>query len=97
MFHVYILECADHSLYVGHAQDVNQRLATHQQGFGPAYTAIRRPVRLLYSEPHMTLETAIRRENQLKRWSRAKKLALVMGDAERLHHLSQCRRRRKSS
>jgi putative endonuclease len=49
----------------------------HNAGRGAAWTAIRRPVALAYSESHQTEAAAIKRESQIKRWSRAKKKALV--------------------
>jgi putative endonuclease len=91
LYFIYILECSDGSFYVGSTSDVDARLDTHQSGNGPAYTARRLPVRLLYSESHSTLQSAICRERQLKRWSSAKKAALVAGDRAHLHELSKCR------
>ncbi len=87
----YILECRDGSFYVGSTGDLAARLHVHQSGKGPAYTATRLPIRLVYSEQHATLQAAVGRERQLKRWSRAKKASLVAGDGERLHALSRCR------
>jgi predicted GIY-YIG superfamily endonuclease len=86
----YILECRDGSFYVGSSADLAARLKVHTSGKGPAYTATRLPIRLVYSEQHATLQTAVDRERQLKRWSRAKKAALVAGDSNRLRTLSRC-------
>jgi putative endonuclease len=79
MFYCYILECADHSLYVGVTDDLPQRVQYHNQGKGSDWTAVRRPVKLVWTEEHATLSSARKRENQLKRWSQAKKAALVEG------------------
>jgi len=79
MFYCYILECSDHSLYVGVAQDPKAREKRHNEGRGSTWTAARRPVHLLWTEPHPTLSSARTRENQLKKWSHAKKAALVKG------------------
>jgi putative endonuclease len=68
---VYILRCGDNSLYVGRTANIELREQTHNEGRGGTYTALRRPVRLLYSERHGTVEEAIARERQLKRWTRA--------------------------
>ena len=80
MVHVYIVRCADGSLYVGHADNVSARIARHNSGRGAAFTAARRPVRPVYTESFPTTEAAVLREQQLKRWSRAKKEALAAGD-----------------
>ena len=77
---VYILRCADGSLYIGETHDVAQRVAAHNKGCASAHTAKRRPVQLAYVEAHANREAALAREQQLKRWSRAKKEALIEGD-----------------
>jgi len=79
-YFVYILRCADGSYYVGYAQDLEQRLKAHSDGRAAPYTARRFPVHLVYSEKQETLESARRRERQLKRWARKKKEALLRGD-----------------
>jgi putative endonuclease len=86
----YILACRDGSFYVGSAGDLEARLEVHQSGNGPAYTSTRLPIRLMYCEQHSTLQAAVSRERQLKHWSRAKKVALIAGDGDRLHALSRC-------
>ena len=88
---VYILHCADSSYYVGTAEDVEDRVARHNAGDGAEYTHRRRPVTLLYSEAHPNEASAILRERQIKRWSRAKKEALIAADMERLRTLSRRR------
>lgn len=90
---VYILRCADGTLYVGHTADVAAREERHNAGLGANFTAARRPVRVVYSEQHESEATAIRRERQLKRWSGQKKEALIAGDLTTLHRLSRRRRR----
>ncbi len=90
-FHVYILLCADGSYYVGQTSDLDERLATHQSGGGPTYTSARLPVQLVYSETFPSRAQAMTRESQLKKWSRAKKEALISGDGETLRRLSQSR------
>ena len=94
-FYVYILRCADGTYYVGATDDLQQRLAVHSSGKGPKHTAVRRPVELLYSESHKTQADAVRRERQIKRWSRAKKEALVRGDTNLLRDLSRSRGNRR--
>lgn len=78
MFSVYILECADKSLYVGCTNDLEKRLIQHNNSkSGAHYTKIRRPVVLKYSETLKTLAEARKREAQIKGWSRKKKLVLI--------------------
>ena len=77
-YFVYILECADATLYVGCTNDLKRRVKQHNGAKkGAHYTKIRRPVVLKYSEKFRTLAKARAREAQLKRLPRAKKLMLV--------------------
>ncbi|MFQ5989750.1 MAG: GIY-YIG nuclease family protein [Candidatus Methylomirabilales bacterium] len=71
--------------------DLKGRENAHNNGRGSKYTFLRRPVQLVYSESYDSLEKAIGRERQLKRWSRTKKKALIVGDAARLKQLSKRR------
>ncbi|MCZ6481042.1 MAG: GIY-YIG nuclease family protein [candidate division NC10 bacterium] len=89
--HVYILRCADGSYYIGLTEDLEGRENAHNNGRGSTYTFLRRPVRLVYSESYDSLEKAVGRERQLKRWSRTKKKALIVGDAATLKQLSKRR------
>ena len=84
---VYILRCADGTLYVGETTDLERRLLRHNNGDGFVFTARRRPVSLVFSEAHKTSHAASQRERQLKRWTRAKKEALIAGDLPRLKRL----------
>lgn len=86
---VYILRCSDGTLYVGHTDNLDARIVAHNAGTGSTYTAARRPVELVYREPHSSLESAVTRERQLKRWSAAKKDALASGRFERLRRLAK--------
>jgi putative endonuclease len=83
MFYCYILRCSDGSLYVGVSDDPQRRLREHNEGRATDWTARRLPVELVWSESHGSLSSARTRENQLKRWSHAKKAAL-MGGSPRL-------------
>src|SRR5262249_39743665 len=91
---VYIVRCRDRSLYVGHTTDVAARLTAHNQGRGGRHTAKRRPVTLIYSESHESLSAAVDRESQLKRWSKAKKEALIAGDILGLKKLAKRHQKR---
>jgi predicted GIY-YIG superfamily endonuclease len=93
-FFVYIVRCADESLYVGHASDVAARVRVHNDGRGAVWTACRKPVILVYQEKHKSEVGAITRERQLKRWTHAKKLALINGDLAHLKSLAKRRRHR---
>ncbi len=92
MYHVYILRCSDQSLYVGHTTNVEARVRAHNMGLGATHTSNRLPVELAYSETHPTRLAAIRRERQLKGWTREKKEALIRGDLDLLRILSRRRR-----
>ena len=85
----YIVRCADDTLYVGHTKDLASREQTHNDGKGGKYTAARRPVRMVYAEQHASVESAIAREHQLKRWSHKKKEALILDDRAALRSLGR--------
>ena len=74
---VYVVRCADGSLYTGYAKDVKARVATHNSGRGAKYTSGRRPVTLVYSQWFKTVGAALRREYAMKQLSRDEKEALV--------------------
>jgi len=86
MWYVYIVRCADNSLYIGETSDVARRVASHNAGTA-AFTSSRRPVRLVYVESVHARAVALKRERQLKRWTRAKKEALIAGDRALLSQL----------
>jgi len=85
----YILTCCDGSSYVGHTSDLEERINVHNSGRGAIFTAIRRPVILSYSETHESKEDAMKREKQIKKWTRQKKIALINGDLKKLKKLSK--------
>ena len=89
--YTYILLCADNSYYVGHAHDIDARFRAHQSQRGAKHTATHGAARLIYFERHATDGEAITREHQIKKWSRAKKVALINGDLEQLRLLSKSR------
>jgi putative endonuclease len=74
---VYIVECADGTLYTGWTTDIERRLKAHNAGRGARYTRQRGPVRLVYVETHSDRSTAMKRERQIKHMSRAEKLKLI--------------------
>ncbi len=74
---VYILECADKSLYTGITRSMERRLAAHRSGTASKYTRGRRPVRLAYRETHAGRSQALKRESSIKKMRRADKWALI--------------------
>ena len=76
---VYILECADGSLYTGMTSDITRRLREHSSGRGGRYTRTRRPVRLGYIESAAARKAACLREREIKRLPRRKKFELIGG------------------
>ena len=81
---VYMVRCADGTLYNGLARDPHERMKVHNSGKGTKYMRSRLRVSLVYVEPCESLSAALRRERQLKPWSRAKKEALIAGDTTSL-------------
>ena len=79
MNYVYILRCADGSLYTGWTTDIAHRLQVHNSGKGAKYTRTRLPVVLVYHEVFPTKADAMRREAAIKRMTRAQKLELTAG------------------
>ena len=88
--YTYILECGDGSYYVGSTKYPEARLAQHQAGEGGKWTAKRLPVSLVYLEESDHIGIAFKREHQLKKWSRKKKLALIDGRIGDLEHYAKC-------
>ncbi|BCM23746.1 GIY-YIG nuclease family protein [Methyloradius palustris] len=90
-FSVYILRCADHSYYTGHTDNLEQRIAQHNQGYFPTcYTYKRRPVELVFIQNFATREEALDSEQQIKGWSRKKKEAMMHGDWAEVSRLAKC-------
>ena len=74
---VYIVRCADGSLYTGYTKDVRARVAAHNAGRGAKYTSGRRPVTVVWQQWFKTVGAALRREYAMKQLTRAEKEALV--------------------
>jgi putative endonuclease len=89
---VYILRCRKGSYYTGSTRtSLELRVAEHNAGTHGGYTARRRPVELVFAQEFDRIEDAIAAERQIKGWSRAKKEALVAGDAVQLRLLARNR------
>ena len=82
----YILRLKSGQLYIGSTRDVDQRYKDHQSGKGCRTTRLDPPKALLYTEEFNTLTKAQKRENQVKKWTRAKKEMLAAGDPSKLQH-----------
>ena len=74
---VYMLRCADGTLYSGYTTDPNRRTAAHNSGRGAKYTRSRLPVELVYFESAETKSQALKREAALKKLTRAEKILLI--------------------
>ncbi|MCK5241529.1 GIY-YIG nuclease family protein [bacterium] len=90
-WYVYILQCSDGSYYIGHTEDLKKRISLHNSSRGAVYTAVRRPITFAFQEFTNNKSDAIKREKQIKRWSKAKKEALIRGDSKLLKKLSRTR------
>jgi putative endonuclease len=77
MYFVYIIKCKDKSLYTGITTDVERRLKEHKSGMGGHYTSAKGVVKVVYTEEHQNRSTASKRESEIKRWKREKKLELI--------------------
>ena len=77
MPYVYLVECANGALYTGWAMNVEQRVKAHNAGHGARYTRMHSPVRLVYAEEQPDRVAAMKRELEIKRWPREKKLRLI--------------------
>ncbi|MDP2922886.1 MAG: GIY-YIG nuclease family protein [Candidatus Omnitrophota bacterium] len=87
MWCVYILEYQNKDLYTGITDNVQRRFEEHVSGKGGKFTHAFKVSKLLYSEPCGSKNDALKREAQIKGWTRRKKLALIKGDVELLKKL----------
>jgi putative endonuclease len=81
-YFVYILSCADGTLYTGITNDVGSRIADHNEGKGSKYVRSRKPASLVFTEACESKPAALRREIEIKKMTREKKLKLIAGHAE---------------
>ena len=77
LYYVYILQCSDKSLYTGITNDITRRVKEHNLKKGGAYTRAHLPVKLVYKESHKTRSRALKREAEIKSWTRERKLTLA--------------------
>ena len=88
-FWTYILLCADGRYYTGHTEDLEHRIALHQSGEIEGFTSSRLPVRLMWSQDFPTRYEALDAEMRIKKWSQAKKAALIRGDWKAVSHFAR--------
>ena len=77
MYFVYIILCSDGSLYTGSSSNPNARFSDHKDGKGGKYTRSHKPVKRVYLEELNSKSDALKRESQIKGWSRAKKITIL--------------------
>lgn len=89
MFYFYILRCSDNSLYCSQTNNLERRVYEHNfdKSKSAKYLRAKKPVVLVYFEELVTLQEAMRRELQIKKWTRVKKEALINKDFELLKKL----------
>ena len=88
--YVYILKCANDLYYTGSTNDLEKRITEHQNGKGANFTKKYLPVQLIYFEEFDRIDEAFYREKQIQGWGRKKKEALISGETNLLHDLSEC-------
>jgi predicted GIY-YIG superfamily endonuclease len=88
VWYLYITKNQNGAYYTGITTNVERRFKEHRQGKGGRYTSHNRPEELLYTEVFLNKLQAEFREQQIKRWSRKKKKALIKGEIDELQKLS---------
>lgn len=88
-YYFYMLLCNDDSYYIGHTDDLEKRVSEHQNKVFCNYTSDRLPVQLVFSQRYDSRQEAFEMERKIKKWSRAKKEALINGDFQKLVALSK--------
>ena len=88
--YLYILLCSDKTYYTGVTNNLERRITEHQKGISEqSYTYSRRPVELLYHQMFTDFNLAFDWETKIKKWSKAKKEALIRGDFDLLKTISK--------
>ncbi len=82
MYYIYLLECADKSIYTGITTDVLRRFHEHKNGEGAHYTRAHKVLKILYTEEHPDRSSALKREARIKKWTRAKKLLFIVENSQ---------------
>jgi len=79
MYFVYILLCLDETYYTGSTNDVEKRFKDHLEGRGARYTKSHKPQKIIYQEEFIGKSDALKREAEIKSWTKAKKMDLIKG------------------
>ncbi|MDA0177674.1 MULTISPECIES: GIY-YIG nuclease family protein [Mesoflavibacter] len=88
--YVYILKCSDNTYYTGITSNLEQRITEHKLGKHiESYTYKRRPIELKFYAEFSDISIAIQTEKQIKKWSKAKKEALINDEFEKLPNLAK--------
>ena len=88
-FYLYILKCANDAYYIGHTDNIDQRMSKHHLGLiDKCYTKNKRPLKLIFVQDFPTRDAAFHAERQIKGWSRKKKEAFIEGDWDRIKKLN---------
>ncbi len=89
MYFFYIVRCSDNSLYCGQTNNLKRRITEHNSGKSKSakYLRGKKPVELVYYEKYKTLQEAMKREIQIKKWTRAKKKSLIQSNLQLLKRL----------
>jgi len=77
MWYVYILLCEDKSLYTGISNNPEKRFLVHRSGKGGRYTRLHKPSKIIHLEQHQNKSDALKREIQIKEWTREKKIRIL--------------------
>ena len=87
MYYLYLILCSERSIYTGVTNNPERRFLEHHTNQGSKHTREHKAIELLHTERFSTREEALRREKQLKGWTRVKKEALIVDDKELLKKL----------
>ena len=84
VWYIYIVQCVDSALYTGITSNIDRRIKEHNANdkLGSRFVRVRRPVKLIYSEIKQSRSEALKRESEIKGWSRKKKFILILGQAK---------------
>jgi len=84
MYYTYIARCSDGSLYTGYCRNPKEREEKHNLGLASKYTRTRRPLQIVYFEEHLNRSDAMKREAEIKRWSKEKKEEFILSRHKRV-------------
>lgn len=88
-YYVYIIRCKNNKYYTGYTIDIESRIEKHRSGLGSKFMRFFGFSKLLYSESYSTKSEALKREAQIKSWSRVEKEALINSGLNKINELSK--------